>query len=227
MGSVQSANRNRLFPLLPSARYHRLPDSSALLSQPLLQDQNLFTEIEHEVQAHWEKSSALEKEIRGLKSSFSRLETMVQTSVSKLQSRPTSEAKAIEGEKMEAITSLKEKVDNLKKSLDGEIKGREADKRIYSTGFSNQGLALKRLEEENIEVEQEIEELKTRVDEMTSTMVELAAVIAELKHESLQPKEANESAEVRVTDMGMITVSKEGLYIVLIFLIALLIGLNL
>ncbi|XP_020230756.1 uncharacterized protein LOC109811412 [Cajanus cajan] len=230
MGTAQSANRTRLFPILPSARYHRLPHSPAYFDQPLLQHQNIkFTEIEDQVQAHWEKSSSLEKEILGLKSSFSRLETMMQNSVSKLQSRPASEAKVTEGEKQEAMTSLKEKVDNLKRSLDGEIKGREADKRTYSVGFSNQGMAFKRLEEKNIEVEKEIVELKARIDEMTSTMVGMAAVIAnaELNHESHQPKETNQSSEVRITDVGMITVSKGGLYIILIFLIAVLIGLNL
>ncbi|KAL5163719.1 hypothetical protein HKD37_07G020559 [Glycine soja] len=106
-----------------------------------------------------------------------------------------------------AITSLKEKVDNLKTSLNGEIIGREADKRIYSA--------------------KEINELKTIVDEMMSTMLDLAAAIADLKHESLQPKESNESAQVRITDLAMITVSKEEHYIVIIFLIAVLIGLNL
>ncbi|KAL3012360.1 hypothetical protein AAZX31_07G250500 [Glycine max] len=62
---------------------------------------------------------------------------------------------------------------------------------------------------------------------MMSTMLDLAAAIADLKHESLQPKESNESAQVRITDLAMITVSKEEHYIVIIFLIAVLIGLNL
>lgn len=40
-------------------------------------------------------------------------------------------------------------------------------------------------------------------------------------------QESNESAQVRITDLAMITVSKEEHYIVIIFLIAVLIGLNL
>ncbi|KAJ1427102.1 hypothetical protein SESBI_09754 [Sesbania bispinosa] len=214
MGSAQSAKGRRLFPLLPSSsdRYHRLSDSSALLPH-----QNPCVEIEHdEVQAYREKSYALEKEIHELKSNIPRLQTMMQTSISKLQS---SEAKA-------GITSLKEKVDKLKRSLDEEIVGREADKRA----FTNQGLAINRLEDKNIDVENEITELKTRVNEITSTMLELAAVGAEFKHESLRSKEAFESDEVRTTDLWMMTVPipKEGLlYIILIFLIGVLIGLNL
>ncbi|KAK7387655.1 hypothetical protein VNO78_22442 [Psophocarpus tetragonolobus] len=135
---------------------------------------------------------------------------------------------AIEGEKQEAaISRLKEKVEYLKKSVDGVIIGREADKRIYSAGFSNQGVVLKRLEEKNIQLEKETVELQTRVDEMSSTMVDMAAVVAELKLVPLQPKESNESAQVKITDLEMITLSREGLCVVLIFLIAVLVGLNL
>ncbi|KAL2339301.1 hypothetical protein Fmac_013747 [Flemingia macrophylla] len=193
MGTAQSANRKRLFPILPSARYHHLRQSSES-DQPLLQHFNpKFTEIEDEVETHWEKSCSLEK--------------------------------TIEGDKQKAMTSLKENFDNLKKSLDQEIKGREADIRTYSAG-----MVLKRLEEKHIQVKKEIAELKTRIDEMTSTIIGVAGVIAnndELKHKSHEPKVVNESSEVKITNVGMITISKEGLYIILIFLIAVLIGLNL
>ncbi|XP_061354846.1 uncharacterized protein LOC133299411 [Gastrolobium bilobum] len=230
MGSVQSAKRRiRSFPLLHSStsRYHRLSNSSALLNQPLLRDENLSVETKHEIQAYWEKCSALEKEIHGLKSNFDRLKTTVQTSISKLQSRPTSEAEAIEGEKQEAlIASLKEMVDKLKKRLDGEIMAREADKRAYSASLSNQGSVIKRVEEKNIDVEKEIAELKTVVNEMKSSMVDLAAVTAELKLESRRTKEAPKSAELRIPKLRLITALMDVPCIILIFLIGFLIGQN-
>ncbi|KAI4298847.1 hypothetical protein L6164_032362 [Bauhinia variegata] len=168
MGNEQSTN----------GRYHRLSDPSALLSQPLLKNENQYEEAEHVVRACWEKCLALEKETLGIKSNFSRLEKKVESNIIKLKPEPIS---ATEGKKeKEAIISLEKEVGNLKHTIESH--------KLDKATLRKHGETLTKTQEKNINLEKKITEMESRFSEMTCTMADMAAVIAEMKSIAAEEK---------------------------------------
>ncbi|XP_028754969.1 coiled-coil domain-containing protein 39-like [Neltuma alba] len=196
-------------------RYHRISNFSDSQTQPLLENHNQFkeAELEHDVQASWEKLSALEKEIGALKSNLSRLETKLQIKakegnnqheaitsleqkVDKLKKRLDdqiilAQTKAKEAsDRQETMTSLEQRVDKLKNYVDGIILGHEYQRKMNSNEILKQEGATITIEENNSNMEKKVAELETRVNEMTSSMIDMIADISEPKDKySSNPQE--------------------------------------